>query len=155
MQAAADIIGEQLFTPFPVVVRGCWESLGGDDSGAVLAGAFSNLATINTPGLPQPDTFHSHSVVQRLAGTVFCNLDPSIDCGEQDIFIRFNTDIDGDALGTTDFYYGISSTAPSRQVDFVSTALHEMTHGLGSRRGETALSPLEDINFLLSLPVLF
>ncbi|MDB4525640.1 PEP-CTERM sorting domain-containing protein [Akkermansiaceae bacterium] len=58
------------------------------------------------------------------------NQTDSVDGSE--ITSTFNSDVDGAVvLGSTTFYYGTDDNAPSGTTDFVSTALHEIGHGLG------------------------
>ncbi|MDK1022141.1 MAG: hypothetical protein QGD90_10945, partial [Candidatus Hydrogenedentes bacterium] len=61
---------------------------------------------------------------QRVPSTLF-----------DDIDAVFNSDIDETcdtcALGATTWYYGIDGSPPPGKIDFFSTVMHEMGHGLG------------------------
>ena len=82
------------------------------------------------PFLDSRYTWYSSAGAAQRAGTEFCRY-ASDHCGEADIFIQFNTDIDGNtALGSRKFYYGYDAPT-ANGIDFVSTTMHEITHGLG------------------------
>lgn len=128
-------------------IRACWKASGGDANGATLASAgptyvvrddgvwwYDNNNPDNNvwsnPFLDSRYTWYSAAGAAQRAGTEFCRY-ASNHCGEADIFIQFNTDIDGNtALGNRKFHYGYDAP-PGNGVDFVSTAMHEITHGLG------------------------
>jgi hypothetical protein len=131
MLEAMRLLSMQLTSPVPIIIRGCWENLGEGDDGATLAGARTNFIFINTPGLPLSDTLYFQALVSRHAGAAVCNIGAGVGCGEQDILIGFNTDVDSDvALGPRSWYYGFTGPSDS-DVDFISTVIHEITHGLG------------------------
>lgn len=50
---------------------------------------------------------------------------------QNDIFIAFNSDIDNSCLAGQRFYYGLDNSPPVNQANLLSTALHELGHGLG------------------------
>ncbi|MFP6597732.1 MAG: hypothetical protein VCC01_09770, partial [Candidatus Hydrogenedentota bacterium] len=52
--------------------------------------------------------------------------------GQNDIGSVFNSAVDGTVvLGTTTWYYGIDGIVPANHIDFFSTAIHELIHGVG------------------------
>jgi len=128
-------------------IRACWKALGGDANSATLASAgptfivrddgalwYDNNFPSNTvwsmPFLDSRYAWYSAAGAAQLAGTEFCRY-ASDHCGHADIYIQFNTDIDGNtALGNRKFHYGFEAPA-SGGLDFVSTAMHEIGHGLG------------------------
>lgn len=128
-------------------IRACWANLGGESNRATLASAsptyvvrddgvwwYDNNAPTNTvwsmPFLDSRYSWYTVAGAAQRAGTEFCRY-ASNHCGEADIFIQFNTDIDGaTALGNRRFHYGFNAPE-GNNLDFVSTAMHEIGHGLG------------------------
>lgn len=130
-------------------IRACWKALGGDATRATLASAGptfivrddgvmwydNNNPSNNVWSMPFLDsryTWYSTAGAAQRAGTEFCRF-ASDHCGHADIFIQFNTDIDGTtALGNRRFHYGFDGPqVGNMNIDFVSTAMHEIGHGLG------------------------
>ncbi|MBL4772472.1 MAG: hypothetical protein JKX98_02350 [Alcanivoracaceae bacterium] len=128
---ATELMTENLQSSVPLTIQGCWPiDLETSQESAVLANARSRSFVSDTPGLI-PNTWYPLSLVERLAGTQVCKL-VNDNCEAPVIIINFNPLIDtNQGLGSTDWFYGIDSTSAGTDVDFVSTALHEMTHGLG------------------------
>lgn len=98
-----------------------FSSLGGSATSATLAQAgpelFYNL-NLAPGGLWVPVALTNHILAQQFDNT------PHIGA-------VFNADVDnGAVLGATDFYYGTDKNA-GIDIDFVSTAMHEIGHGLG------------------------
>lgn len=107
-----------------VVVRATFDPLGGTPTSATLGAASPEIYAVNFPNVPVVDTYYAIALANSLAGS---DLDP----GFEDIDAFFNSDVDGDTvLGTTHWYYGTDGQAGS-DVDFVTTVLHELGHGLG------------------------
>ena len=134
MQEAARLLGSELKAPLELSVAACWESLGGGSNEAPLGRGSSRSFGVgsDTPGTPDTDILFPQAVIKRLAGTPVCNLLQGIDCAFPDLVIRFNVDVDGSALGNSDFYYGFNGTnRTAGDPDFISTAMHELVHGLG------------------------
>ncbi|MDX1973974.1 MAG: choice-of-anchor D domain-containing protein [Candidatus Sumerlaeia bacterium] len=95
-----------------------------DSSGAVLGAAGPNVV-IEDAQLPNRNTFYSVAQASALLGE---DADPSGD----DISAAFNTTLDAGCLGgVAGWYYGFDGNAPSNRIDFTSTILHEIVHGLG------------------------
>ncbi|MEM7706775.1 MAG: hypothetical protein AAF358_14540 [Pseudomonadota bacterium] len=133
MLEAARLLSMELYSDVPVTINACWEARGGDTTGATLAGARGRALFSNSPGLPEPDLLYIQSVATRRAGTSLSGLSGGDQTAEADIFITFNTDIDGNvALGNRTFYYGFTPQGPTgNDSDFLSVTLHEITHGVG------------------------
>ncbi len=133
MLEAARLISSELYSAVPITINACWEARGGDVNGATLAGARARAVVPNAPGAPQPDLLYVQSVATRLSGTTIAGLRGGPVESAPDIFITFNTDIDGTvALGNRTFYYGLDGTLNTENnTDFLSVAMHEITHGLG------------------------
>ncbi|MEM9529951.1 MAG: hypothetical protein AAGA23_03470 [Pseudomonadota bacterium] len=132
MREAARLLSQELYGPVMVTIQACWDNLGGSANSAVLAGARGNQLVANTPGLPD-NLFFIQAAVTRRAGTSLSGLLGGDQTGTPDIFIEFNADIDGStALGSRVFYYGLNGAGnTNNDSDFVSVALHEITHGMG------------------------
>jgi hypothetical protein len=139
---AVSQLRSQLTGPAPIRILACWAALGGDAQRATLASAgpttvfrdnaVSGTRFISMPFLPKTYTWYSSAGSAQMAGTDRCRFAGG-PCNRPDIFIQFNSDVDGDvALGSSSFHYGLSAPeAGDRNVDFVTTAMHEITHGLG------------------------
>jgi len=69
----------------------------------------------NFANAPVPNTLYSSALANQLAGA-------ETNVGEYDMDIYFNL--------SSSYYFG-SGLPPSSQIDFISTAMHEMGHGLG------------------------
>jgi hypothetical protein len=87
----------------------------------------------NAPFLPRAQTIYSGTASTKLAGTTTCGFYGG-DCSTSyEIRITFNNQIgQPTVLGGRDWWYGLTAQpAPATGTDFLSTALHEITHGLG------------------------
>lgn len=135
MDRAAELLTQQLQPRAPIRVQACW----GDGEDGVLAFAGSNYlfahdygfdadddgqadASSSRPYLPERYTLYSSAATVERAGTSLCRLS-GMPCNSVDIRATFVTD--------ANFYYGLDGNPPSGQSDFISTAMHEITHGLG------------------------
>ncbi len=128
---AAELMTQNLQSTVPLIIQGCWpDDLETSATSAVLANAGARTFVNNTSGL-LPDTWYPIALAERQAGTQACKLIGG-SCETHSILINFNPKIDTSAgLGNTHWYYGLDTPSLGVNVDFVSTALHEMTHGLG------------------------
>ncbi|MFK7956388.1 MAG: hypothetical protein AB8B96_09850 [Lysobacterales bacterium] len=133
MLEAARLLSRELYSAVPITINACWEARGGTVNGATLAGARARAVIPNGPGAPQPNLLYVQAVATRQAGTSIAGLRGGPVESAPDIFITFNTDIDGtEALGQRTFYYGLDGTLNTdNDTDFLSVAMHEITHGLG------------------------
>lgn len=140
---ATRILSAKLKSEVPIVVQACWGTMGDN----TLAAASPFFQVINDPTLPDADetpprvfslkqlpeahTWYSVAAATRLAGVSTCRLVGGT-CGQDpSIFIQFNSNVDGPTVGgDRGFYYGFDP-ATGNDVDFVTVALHELTHGLG------------------------
>lgn len=103
-------------------ITASFDPLGGTSSYAVLGQAGPNLYR-DAPGLPLP----GHWYAQALANQI---LDVDTAPSMEDIVAVFNSSVDGSALGSTKFYYGLDGAA-GNDIDFFTVALHELCHGVG------------------------
>lgn len=139
---AMELIRRQAQPLAPVHVRACWASMGGDNQSAILASAgpylarndnlFSSNRFGHHPGVERPYTWYAMPAVAQNAGTDSCRfLGTSCLLPRVDIFIQFNSDIGNtNVMNGRGFYLGYTD-APAQLADFVATAMHEITHGLG------------------------
>ena len=150
MLRAAEILGNEIRSPVLVRVQACWQDLPGDANSATLAqaGPYDLIANDRpplrvvdgltlagiAPFLQRNYTVYAAAAAGKQAGTRVCGI-VGFDCAESyEIIATFNTKIDtADALGDRGFYYGSTpdTCTGNCDSDFVSTAMHEMTHGLG------------------------
>ncbi len=128
---AAELMTQNLQSTVPLIIQGCWPNdLETSETSAVLANAGARTFVFNSPGLTL-DTWYPIAIAERQSGNPGCKFIGG-SCDTHAILINFNPKIDtNEGLGTTRWYYGINSTSTTNDPDFVSTALHEMTHGLG------------------------
>lgn len=120
-QYAADIWGALLTSSVTILIDARMSSLDCGADSAVLGSAAPTYAYLdeNTHRwYPSP-----------LADAVFGQ---DQDPGNADIEADFNQDVDTpQCLGNSDWYYGLDGNPPGNDVDFLSTVLHELAHGLG------------------------
>lgn len=135
---AGQLLATQLRLPVPLSVSVCWQPLGGDPTdGARIAFAgptsyVFDSADFSVPWLPDKYTWYSVTEMVRRSGTLQCGTFGN-SCRAADIEATFNSDLDPPAnVLDAPFYYGFSgANKPARSIDFVTTTLHELTHGLG------------------------
>lgn len=135
---AGQLLATQLRLPTPLSVSACWQPLGGDRTdGARIAFAgptsyIFDSADFSVPWLPDKYTWYSVTEMVRRSGTLQCGTFGN-SCRAPDIEATFNSDLDPPAnVLDAPFYYGFSGVnKPARSIDFVTTTLHELTHGLG------------------------
>ncbi len=134
--AALTVWANHLDISTTIMVDAAFESLGGDEHGAILAGANPKWVFRDFFDAPVSDTWFAVAEANQIAGI---DLDPDPQrfpsTWFDDIDAAFNLDVDETcetcALGATTWYYGIDGDPPEGKIDFFSTAMHEMAHGLG------------------------
>jgi hypothetical protein len=140
---ALERIRSQLTGTAPIHIRACWSALGGDADRATLASAGPTTLvrddvafgprTSAAPFLASTHTWYASAGASQLAGTDRCR-HAGGNCGAPDVFIQFNGDVErGTVLGGRKFHYGFGAppAGGTQSIDFVATAMHEITHGLG------------------------
>jgi hypothetical protein len=137
---ATEELVTQLGIQTTVTVQACGAHLGGDDKSATLAHAgatsfFYDEPQFPSPSLPQKYTWYPSTAATRLNGSSLCGFaGGSCDTSSNDeLAATFNMDIGSSTvLKGEKFYLGFDpNQKPARDVDFISIAMHEMTHGLG------------------------
>jgi len=136
---AATQLTQQLQIPVNITVHACGAHLGGSSSSAVLAHAAPLYYLLDEPAfplnaLPKKYTWYPISAAARLGGVSACGLGGG-DCNGTDgdeIEATFNEDIgQSTIIGGENFYLGFDPDTSHNSLDFVTIAMHEMTHGLG------------------------
>lgn len=135
LMEAARLLGSQLKSPVPIRVQACWDTLPGGGGSVTLAQAGPRDYLINEKYLPRNQTIFVATPATKLGGTGSCGLlGGPCDATSYELRATFNSQVDTPAaLGNAGFYYGfLADTNPaSNDVDFISVAMHEITHGLG------------------------
>ncbi len=129
----------------PIIVRGCWDNLNAEATGATLAAAspdnfllddntlvFSSGGSLPAaPYLPSKYAFYSSAPASRLGGTRACALQGGSCASVTDMTITYNKRIgEPGVLGGAQYYLGYNAVPPG-SVDFVGVSVHELGHGLG------------------------
>jgi len=123
--AAAQVWANYLDISVNIVVAAEFNALGGSQFGAVLGFAGPSNAVRDFSGAPLANMLFTIAQANQLAGS-------NLGGGSPEINATFNSDVDGPVvLGSTSWYYGIDGNPPPGEIDFFSTALHELGHGLG------------------------
>ncbi len=123
--AAAQVWADYLDISVNIVVAAEFNALGGSANGAVLGFAGPQNAATDFSGAPLNNMYFVIAQANQHAGT-------NLDGGSPEIAATFNSDVDGNVvLGNTTWYYGTDGNPPPGKLDFFSTALHELGHGLG------------------------
>lgn len=119
--AAAVAIWEQhLTSSVPIEVRAEWAEL----EPRTLGQAGPTFVEVNEAYLPRRDTWYPIPLAEALAGRNLSGADP-------DVVATFNSGLDLDDDGETDWYFGLDANPPRGTYDLVTVVLHELGHGLG------------------------
>jgi hypothetical protein len=109
------------YTGETITIDALMNPLGGNPTGAVLAGAGTTTIHRNFGGALS-NTWYGAALANHLAGTDLNNA--------AEVSLVVNSDVDkSTVLGTSDWYYG-TDAQPGDDIDFVSVVLHEVGHGL-------------------------
>lgn len=122
---AANIWGATLTSSVPILINAQFTPLTCTATGATLgsAGATQVFTLNGVPGT-KPDTLYSYALTNKLIG------EEALD-GRAQINARFNSELGKPGCLTgTSFYLGLDANHGAN-IDFVTTLLHEMGHGLG------------------------
>lgn len=128
LQYAADILGSRIDSPLPIRIAARFVALGCSVNSATLAQASPATFTANFGAArAQDDVFYPVALANALRGRRLANV-------SNDINATFNPSLDAgdaDCLRGQRWYYGLDGARPGVGTSFVSTAVHELTHGLG------------------------
>lgn len=142
-QYALDLWGARLNSDPTIVVRGSFAGLNCEADTGTLASAGALQAFIDFPNAV-PGVIYGVSLANALAGTdLSADPDNGVAPGAPDrppfagppndeIVARFNGNLGSPGcLEDSFWYYGLDSNVPEDGVDFLSTFMHEVAHGLG------------------------
>lgn len=121
---AADIWSRLFESRVEIRVGANFDPLFCDDTSAVLGSAGPNWVHRDFTGAPVANTWYPAALANSIAQF---DLNPTGD----DIGANFNSSIGTTCAFPTVWYYGLDGDAPADTIDFVTVALHELTHGLG------------------------
>jgi hypothetical protein len=117
-QAAVDIWQTQTASSVPIVIDANWVDFG---NAMLLGEAGATCAFRDFSGTPRLFTWFVAALAERLSGS---DLTPGSGCvSSSEIAASFNS--------TANWYFGTDGVPTSGTVDFVTTVLHELGHGLG------------------------
>jgi hypothetical protein len=111
-QYAVSIWEELISSPVPIHIEARWERLEGN----ILAKGNPSVFYNNFSGAPLRNVYYPVALAEKISGK-------DMNAGAPDIICRFNNKFQ--------WYFGTDGDTPSTHYDFVSSALHEITHGLG------------------------
>jgi len=135
---ATQQLAQQLNLHTTITVHACGAHLDGDANSAILAHAAPIYYFFDSPefpfnSVPQKYTWYPAAAIGNLNGTSLCGA-IGTDCDDvsnAEIEITFNEDVgQSTIIGGENFYLGFAS-GPASSIDFITVAMHEMTHGLG------------------------
>ncbi|MGE5395068.1 MAG: T9SS type A sorting domain-containing protein [Candidatus Saccharibacteria bacterium] len=113
-QFAVDIWKNLVYSPVPIKIKATWRSLDKGVLGSCGPGGYYK----NFDATQKWDTYYPVALAEKFTGEEINSPD------QYELVADFNSDF-------SNWYLGIDGKTPSRQYDFVSVVLHELTHGLG------------------------
>lgn len=113
-QYAVDIWKNLVYSPVPIKIKATWKSLDKGVLGSCGPGGYYK----NFDATQKWDTYYPIALVEKFTGREENSPD------QYELIADFNKDF-------SNWYLGTDGLTPSRQYDFVSVVLHELTHGLG------------------------
>jgi PA domain len=136
----ADLWEAALTSNAPITVSAGWEALTCTAGSAVLGSASSWNGWSDFPNAPRAGTWYPQALANKLANLpggqsladYYEQVDDGTGYGNVDIKTQFNINLGRpDCLAGTPFYLGLDGNAPVGTVNFATTLLHELGHGLG------------------------
>ena len=112
---AAAIWGSLIHSDVPVDILVKFRNMEGEEAGVLAYTIVDDVYAISSNG-NLPRRIYKAALAEKLLGRNLNGNDP-------DMIIEFNT--------ANSWYYAADGQTPSNQYDFLSTLLHEITHGLG------------------------
>lgn len=131
----ADLWAASLDSSVKITVSAGWEALACDAGSAVLGSAGAWNGWESFPDAPKASTWYPQALANKLSGLSLADFygqpDDGTGYGNVDIKTQFNVNLGkpGCLTGRT-FYLGLDGNAGSN-VNFMTTLLHELGHGLG------------------------
>ncbi|MDO9071904.1 MAG: peptidase [Rubrivivax sp.] len=122
---AANIWGATLTSDVPIIINAQFTPLTCTATSGVLGSAGATQIFRDFPNAPQPATWYSYALANRIAGSYLGTANaPQINS-------NFNSNLGTPGcLETSGWYYGLDSNQGTK-IDFVAVLQHEMAHGLG------------------------
>ena len=108
---------------------------------SVIASASATYTVSDFPGAPVPSLLYNGALANAITGEV---LQPN---AVSEISITYGEQVD--------FYFGIDGNTPSQQIDFVSTSLHEIAHGLGFSGSANVVNNLGSFTEFSEAPLVY
>jgi hypothetical protein len=113
-QYAVDIWKNLVYSPVPIRIKATWKSLEEGVLGSCGPGSYYK----NFDATQKWDTYYPVALAEKFTAGEVNSPD------QYELVADFNKDF-------SNWYLGTDGRTPSRQYDFVSVVLHELTHGLG------------------------
>jgi hypothetical protein len=113
-QFAVDLWKNMIFSPVPIRIKANWVSL----NSGVLGSCGPSGYYKNFDATEKWNCYYPVALVEKMLGEEVNTT------GQYELEANFNKDF-------ANWYLGTDGNTPSRQYDFVSVVLHELTHGLG------------------------
>lgn len=122
---AARMIETIVSSSVPIVIDAAFDPLSCSASSGTLGSAGPNTTHRNFGGAPLANTYYVQAHANSLAGSDLS--------GSNDIGMTFNSDVDNNnnCLNNRNWYYGLDGNASGQDIDFFTTAMHEILHGIG------------------------
>jgi hypothetical protein len=123
---AAALVASVINSAVPIRIEAKFDPLTCDATSGILGLAGPNGFHQNFLGTPLINTFYSQAHANSLSGA---DLNPSTD----DMGMTFNSSVDNNSgcLDNRNWYYGLDGNPPNNDIDFLTTVLHEVMHGIG------------------------
>ncbi|MDB4824950.1 hypothetical protein OAH38_00100 [Pseudomonadales bacterium] len=123
---AAALVASVINSTVPISIEAKFDPLTCDATSGILGLAGPNGFHQNFLGTPLSNTFYSQAQANSLSGA---DLNPLTD----DMGMTFNSSVDNNSgcLDNRNWYYGLDGNPPSNDIDFLTTVLHEVMHGIG------------------------
>ena len=153
-QFVADFWGRRLNSDVPIQILAFFPALFCTANQAVLGAAGATYIFSDFPNAKRPGTWYPVALANKLTGVPLVDdPDPFV---RADIISFFNPNLgQPDCLAGESFYLGLDGQAAANQIDFLTTVLHEVGHGLGFQTftdGETGLQQPVDDTDTVGLP---
>ncbi len=125
LQFAANLLGARLASNITIPIDAEFNPQQCSPGNATLAAAGATTLVADFRNAPFADTFYPVALANALANEDLA--------AGPDIGATFNSGIDNnpECLTGMDWYYGFDDNPPGNDLNFISTATHELVHGLG------------------------
>ena len=156
-QFVADYWGKRLQSDVPIQIVSFFPDLFCTSTQAVLGAAGAYNIFSDFPNAKRTGTWYPSALANKLAGVpLAADPDPFVSA---DIIAYFNPNLGTpNCLARATFYLGLDGKAAANQIDFLTTVLHEVGHGLGFQTftdGETGLQQPIDATDTVGLPTIW